>query len=166
MAKADRERKPLYKVWCPDADQTQDDGQEYGAHDVRFAAQVHASRCFGADTDYSTAARVYHVFNPDDGNTYAVEVTIEMRPEFIGSKPQKLPIPPANHVLWGGRPLCKDIRIDGVPGRWPKEQTWTSLDVLATGKATIEQITCERCAKQAPQVINGIRAIGAGKDWK
>jgi hypothetical protein len=94
------------------------------------------------------------------GNVWVVDVTIAMEPSFIAFDARVVPMPPATHVLWGGRALCEDKRLRGVPRDWPVGHRWISLKDVADGVAAPPD-RCAACWTKAPGLVEGLRQIGS-----
>jgi hypothetical protein len=69
---------------------------------------------------------------------------------------------PSTHVLWGGRVLCEDLRLCGVPRDWPAAQRWISLKDVADG---VEAPTdrCEVCWNKVPGAVEDLRQSGTNR---
>ena len=89
-----------------------------------------------------------------------IDVGVVPQPSFVALLAREVPMPTAVHVLWGGNVLCEDRRLRDVPGNWPKDQRWISLQDVANGvEAPADR--CEACWTKAPDLVAGIRQIGA-----
>ena len=147
---------PLYRAWCVDAGETDEDGAaNYGALDVACAAKLHAN--YRANRgDYESWPKVLHVRDPD-GSVWVVEVDRELVAEYIPGKPLPLVMAQACHAIWSGRvPLCEDARLRG---HWPDDQKFIKLDEIMRGAAKVEDISCEKCRRRAPGIITGLTAL-------
>jgi len=95
MAKADREPILMYRVWHP-INESPDDAREYGALDTQRAAQIHAEYCYRHREGWEEPFEdlrwpvTFHVVDPHDGQTYAVDVALDMQPVFRAGTPVKL----------------------------------------------------------------------------
>lgn len=85
MAKSARET-PLYTVWRHDLGETSCDGAQYGALDVRAAAELHA-RYSARRTGQGTGE--YYVQDPD-GTNWRVSVRRRDVVEYHAQKPKKV----------------------------------------------------------------------------
>lgn len=90
MAKADRQPILLYRVWDP-LNESPHDGREYGAIDTECAARLHAEYHYSHQDGYERKwPLTFHIIDPHDGQTYAVDVEIDMRPVFHAAPRVKL----------------------------------------------------------------------------
>lgn len=93
------------------------------------------------------------------GTIWVVVVALAMQPSFVATDACEVPMFPATHVMWGGRALCEDLRLRGVPRDWPADQHWISLKDIVDG-AEIPPNRCETCWARAPGIIEGLQQIG------
>lgn len=168
MAKRARVQQPMYRVWRPELDETEEDnGQEYGALDVASAARRYAED--GANhRSWEHFPVVVHVRVIDPAQVghakhdkvFVVEVEQIAVPEYVAGKPLPLEMEPATHALWSGRPICNDIRLTLPLAKWPEGQTWVDLqafvETVKTGCAK-----CATCLRRAKLHLDGLKQIGA-----
>ena len=102
----------------------------------------------------------YYVRDGVTGQIWDVLVGVVPQPSFVTITALKLAMSPATHVLWGGRVLCEDLRLRGVPRDWPADQRWISLKDIADG-ADAPPDHCAACWSKAPGLVEGIRKIGS-----
>lgn len=166
MGKRTPADEPMYRVWRADDDED-DYAENYGALSVRDAARLYADYCHRHRDGWEwTWPITFHVRNLTTGETFAIEVVRETVPDFQPGDPMPLVMEPAVHVLWHGRALCSDIRLDREPAKWPTGQTWIGLPELARVDVRepardLDQVTCQRCKRRAPGRIEAMRQIGA-----
>lgn len=127
-------------------------------------AQQAAEQCAREDwiagaTSWPTS---YGVRDGLRGTIWVVDVAIAMEPAFVALDAREVAMPASTHVLWGGRALCGDLRLRGVPRDWPPDQRWISLKDVADG--VLAPFTrCEACWAKAPELVHGIRQIGSDR---
>lgn len=86
-----------------------------------------------------------------DGRLWSVRVDRVTQPSYVAVAAAELPLPPATHVLWHGKVVCDDVRLNHVaPSRWPKGHRWMSLAEFVEGKMPDDR--CEACWKRAPVI--------------
>jgi hypothetical protein len=137
------------------------DGSEASARMYRaLTPSVAAEQCAGSLQDPNTSEVVYRVRNEHTGRLFEVRVGVVPRPSFVAFQANEILPPPRTHVLWGGNVLCKDKQLRGVPRDWPADQRWISLQDVADG-AEDPPDRCEMCFTKAPDLVAGIRQIGA-----
>jgi hypothetical protein len=165
-----------YRVWCVSWEDEEEHGSVVVGYDILnhdYASQERgviyvplgtAADAAEAYADYahdrrdgheSTWPLVFRVRSPD-GSIQDFEV----RRDFVAEFSATLVRPAATHVLWGGRVLCDDPRLRGVPRDWPSDQRWISLKDVADGVAAPSD-RCEACWGRAPALVEGIRQIGS-----
>ena len=88
-----------------------------------------------------------------------VEEIVEMYPSFVMLAPPKIPMEPSTHVLWSGRVLCEDARLQDIPDNWPEGQLWISLMDVVDGKLVPEN-SCEKCWSTVPRLVAGLWRSG------
>jgi hypothetical protein len=71
-------------------------------------------------------------------------------------------MPAATHALWGGRALCDDPLLRGVPRDWPDGQRWISLRDVAEGAAEPPD-RCVACWALVPALVEELRQIGSDR---
>lgn len=145
-----------FAVWPKDGS---DVARTYSAPDVRIAAELRARDDARAGVEVATATTAYWPITycaRDDrtGQFWLVVVDLVHRPSFTAIDTREVEMAAATHVLWGGRVLCEDLRLCGVPRVWPADQRWISLKDVADGHAAPPD-ACEACWKKAPGARHG-----------
>lgn len=149
-----------FAVW-PQQDGTEADARTYHAVTVRQAAEQCARVDYG-DHEASAWPITYRVRDKQTGQLWMVLVDVVPKPSFVAIEARAVPMPPATHVLWGGRVLCEDLRLRGVPHDWPEGQRWISLKDFAD-EAEAPPDRCEACWKKGRGLVTGLRLIGAAR---
>ena len=144
-----------FTVWPVDGKEA--DARRYSAATARHAAEKCAEDDYADDDEWSMA---YYVRDESTGHRWEIRVGVVAQPSFVAVEAQMLQMPAAAHVLWGGKVLCADLRLRGVPRDWPAGQRWISLADVASG-AEIPTDRCEACWNKVPGLVDGIRRIGA-----
>ena len=103
----------------------------------------------------------YRVRDGATGQIWDVSVGVVQEPSFVALDAHEIEMPPATHVLWGGRVLCEDLRLRLVPRDWPEGQRWISLKDVA-GDVEQPPDYCATCRSKASGLIEGLRQIGKG----
>ena len=147
----------VFAVWSQDGDEA--DARTYYAPNARQAAEQRAHADCKDDLAWPVT---YSVCDKRSGQIWVVLVDVVPQPSFVAIEAREIPMMPATHVLWGGRVLCEDLRLRGVPRDWPEDQRWISLKDIADG-AEAPADRCETCWKRAPGLVTGLRLIGAGR---
>jgi hypothetical protein len=171
---------PRYRVWCVSWEDDEEHGSDVVGYDTlnhdrstqdrgvvyipiyslgaaADAAEAYADYAHDNRDGYeSTWPLVFRVRCPD-GSVQDFEVHRDFVAEFSAA-PAKAAA--CTHVLWGGRVLCEDPRLRGVPRDWPPDQRWISLKDVADGTAAPPD-RCEACWARAPALVEGIRQIGS-----
>lgn len=143
-----------FTVWPIDG--KEDDARKYTAATARDAAEKCAQDDYDDEQEWSIA---YYVRDASTGHRWEIRVGMVPQPSFLAIEARILPMPPATHVLWGGKVLCPDLRLRGVPSSWPVGQRWISLADVANGVAAPAD-RCEVCWSNAPGLVEGVRRIG------
>lgn len=149
------EEEADFAVWGENAPEAE--AQKVRASSARSAAEHQARLAWSAGQENWPTS--YRVRDGVTGDLWIVVVTVVSQPSFVATDAHVVPMPPATHVLWGGRTLCSDRRLRGVPSGWPLDQRWTSLEDVANG-AVPPPDRCEACWAKAPALVDGIRRIG------
>lgn len=167
-----------YRVWCLSWGEEEEHGADVVGYDIfshdyareergvvyipstslgtpAGAAEAYADYVHGNRDGYEATWPLAFRVRCSDGSTADFEVAREYVAEFRAS-PIKVS---ATHVLWGGRALCDDRRLRGVPRDWPAGQRWISLKDVADGTDAPPD-PCETCWAKAPGFVEGIRQIG------
>ena len=143
-----------FMVWPIDGKEA--DARRYTASTARDAAEKCAQDDYDDEDEWSIA---YYVRDESTGHRWEIRVAMVPQPSFLTIEARTIPMPPATHVLWGGKVVCPDLRLAGVPSSWPAGQRWISLADVANG-ATEPADRCEACWSKAPVLVEGIRHIG------
>lgn len=138
------------------------DARAFRAATARQAAEQCAHAEYVEDPAWQHDHRVYYVRDGATGRFWTVTVGLVHEPSFVAVGAREIPMPSATHVLWGGRVLCEDLRLRGVPRDWPDGQRWISLKDVADGAAAPPD-HCEACWTKAPGLVEGIRQIGVNR---
>lgn len=146
-----------FAVWRQDG--LESDARAVQARSVDHAAEQRAREDY---QDPSWVPTVYRVRDGQTGRIWDVTVGVVQEPSFVALDAREVPMLPATHVLWGGRALCKDLRLRGVPRDWPDDQDWISLKDVADG-AAVPPDRCEACWAEAPALVEGIRQMGSDR---
>jgi hypothetical protein len=145
-----------FAVW-PEAG-TDADAQSYVAPTAKHAAEQRAR------DDYNKGENVwpntYSARDNKTGTIWTVLVGVVAQPTFVTLDAHEVFMLPASHVLWGGRALCEDLRLRGVPSEWPSGHSWTSLETYAKG-VDLPPNHCATCWARAPGILVKIRQIKA-----
>lgn len=150
----DRGAVMLFMVWPVDG--TEAEARQYNAASARDAAEKCAKDDYADEQEWSIA---YHVRDESTGHHWEIRVGMTAQPSFMALEARTIQMHAATHVLWGGKVLCMDRRLRGVPGSWPIGQRWISLADVAVGvPAPLDR--CAACWDKAPGLIDGIRRIG------
>ena len=140
------------------------DGSDVGTRVYKaLTASQAAEQC--ARDDYTvdrTWPVTYSVRDNLTGELWTVLVGVVAAPSFVALDVSEVSMQPATHVLWGGKVLCEDLRLRGVPRDWPEGQRWISLKIVADAVAAPLLDRCETCWKKVPGLVTGLRLIGAG----
>lgn len=144
-----------FTVWPKDRSEA--DARTFHALSAHKAAEQHARE------DWLAGATAWPIsYRARDGITgklWVIDVTIATQPSFVAIDMQEVPMLPTTHVLWGGRVLCEDLRLSGVPRDWPTDQIWISLkDVIDGVDAPHDR--CETCWTKVSGLVEGLRQIG------
>jgi hypothetical protein len=140
-----------FSVWPLDGGEAA--ARAYRAANAKQAAEKRARDDYGGDPSWKQA---YCVRDGATGRLWQIVVGVVEQPSFVAATAQEIPMPPATHVMWGGRVLCEDLRLRGVPRDWPAGQRWISLKEVADGAAAPPD-RCEACWSKAPILVDGIR---------
>lgn len=146
-----------FEVWPKDGSEA--DARTYYAPNARQAAEQRAHADCKDDLAWPVA---YSVGNKRSGQIWMVLVDMVPKPSFVAIEVREVPMVTATHVLWGGRVLCEDLRLRGVPRDWPADQRWISLKDVADGAAAPPD-RCEACWVKAPGLVEGLRQIGSSR---
>ena len=152
-----------FAVWSKDGSDV--DARSFRALTPSQAAERRAYEDFDGRRDCRDWRDDYCVRNNGTGKLYVVRVGLVPQPSFVAIDVRDVPMEPmepATHVLWGGRALCADLRLRGVPGEWPDGQRWISLrDVAAGPLPTAPPDPCEACWTKAPGFVDEL--IGSAR---
>jgi hypothetical protein len=132
------------------------DARSYVAATARHAAEKCAEDDYADENEWSIA---YKVRDGATGHLWEIRVGVVAQPSFVTLEARTIQMQAASHVLWGGKVLCADLRLRGVPRDWPADQRWISLADVADG-AKAPPDRCEACWDKAPGLVDGIRRIG------
>ena len=143
-----------FMVWPLDGNEA--DARRYNAATARQAAEKCAEDDYQDEDEWSIA---YFVRDMATGHRWEIRVGMVPQPSFLAIEARVIPMQPATHVLWGGKVLCPDLRLRGVPSSWPAGQRWLSLADVANG-AIAPGDRCEDCWSKAPVLVEGIHHIG------
>jgi len=147
-----------FAVWPQDG--TEVNARAYTAVSAKQAAEKRAADDYKASGQ--ECASVYCVRDGRTGTIWTVLVGVVREPSFVALDAEEVLLPAATHVLWGGRVLCKDLRLRGVPRDWPDGQRWISLKDVADG-AALPDDGCVACWKKAPDLVTALKQIGADR---
>jgi len=144
-----------FAVWPVDGKEA--DARQYTALTARHAAEKCAKDDYADEEEWSIA---YHVRDEITGYHWEIRVGMIAQPSFVTIEARTIEMDASTHVLWGGKVLCADRRLRGVPRDWPAGQRWISLaDVAAGVEAPHDR--CAACWDKAPGLVDGIRRIGS-----
>jgi hypothetical protein len=152
-----------FAVWPHDG--TDADARPYRAATASQAAELRARDDYCAavsEADDGAWPRGYCARDERTGHVWSVLVGVVAKPSFVALDVYEVDMPPATHVLWGGRALCEDLRLRGVPDDWPADQRWISLRDVANG-AEAPADRCEACWPRAQGLVVALRQIGASR---
>lgn len=152
--------KTSFKVTRLDYD---DSAREYEAYDAEDAACAAAEWDHGRDGWEWTWPIVYKVVDLTTGKELAVEVEREHVPSFFATSAKPLDMPSAVHVLWGSEVCCGDIRLKRSRDEWPENQQHVTLASINEGSKMLSDVTCERCATRAAQLVESLTLISNAK---
>jgi hypothetical protein len=147
-----------FMVWPLDGSEA--DARQYKALSARDAAEKCAKDDYADQEEWSIA---YHVRDEWTGNHWEIRVGMIAKPSFVTLEARTIQMDAATHVLWGGKVLCADLRLRGVPREWPTGQRWISLADVADGAAAPLD-RCTTCWGKAPGLIDQIRQISVRKN--
>jgi hypothetical protein len=150
-----------FAVWPKDGSDT--DARPHRAWSAEDAARQRAREDWDAGQVETTDWPItYCVRDGVTGTIWVIDVALAMQPSFVAIDAREIAMPPAAHVLWGGRVLCEDLRLRGVPRDWPNDQRWISLRDVADGVETPPD-RCAACWAKVPGLVEGLRQIGADR---
>jgi len=147
-----------FTVWPVDGQEA--DARRYEAASAKIAAEKCAEDDYADEDEWSIA---YYVRDESTGHRWEIRVGMLRQPSFLALEARMLQMPAATHVLWGGKVLCADLRLRGVPRDWPTGQRWISLaDVAEGAKAPPDR--CTPCWDRVPGLVDGILQISGRRN--